>query len=431
MAERFVIATIGGHRAPWFRELPRLATAGALPIDVLPCVSRAELESHIASGRKLSAVMISASSSVLDRDLLDNTARRGTAVFVVDDLDAARSLAGLDVARVLPVAFGREELLDALETFCAAPTSEAARAGAEPIALHPSPIIAVTGTGGAGASTIACALSQGLAARATDIRANAPTGRAGVLLLDAALHAEQAMLHGTPDVVPGLPELIDAHRVGQPGAAETTSLTYCIDGRGYQLMLGLRRHRDWATLRPRSTQSAITGLRNTYDWIVADVDPDVESEAVTGSADVEDRNLLSRSILGEADVVVVCAVASMKGVHALCRTVDDLIAFGVPVRSIQPIVNHSPRHPRARAELAAAVTRLAAQSVGRSSDLRMPVFVPTRRGIETAHRDATRLPVSLASTVVEAVVGVLAEDITRHDEPMMIVPGTLGLADSA
>jgi hypothetical protein len=431
VAERFVIAAIGGHRAPWFRELPRLATAGALPIDVLPCVSRAELESHLASGRKLSVVMLSASSTVLDRDLLDSAARRGAAVFVVDDLDAARSLAGLDVARVLPAAFGREELLDALETFCAAPNRDSTRSAAEPAALHPAPIVAVTGTGGAGASTIACALSQGLAATAAGLGANAPTGRTGVLLLDAALHAEQAMLHGTPDVVPGLPELIDAHRIGQPGAAETTSLTYSIDGRGYQLMLGLRRHRDWATLRPRSTQSAIAGLRNTFDWIVADVDPDVESEAVTGSADVEDRNLLSRAILGEAGAVVVCAVAGMKGAHAMCRTIDDLIAFGVPVRSIQPLVNHAPRQPRARAELTAAITRLAAQSVGRSSDLRPPVFIPSRRSIETAHRDATRLPASLASAVVDAVADVLALDIVRRDGPIMIVPGTLGLAESA
>lgn len=434
MADRFVVAAIGAHRATWFRDLPRWATAGTLPIDVLPCVSRAELESHLESGRKLSVVMISASSSVLDHDLLGAATRRGAVVFVVDDLDGARSLHGLDVARVLPATFGRDDLLAALEMFCVDAIADVARGAAAPVALHPAPLIAVTGTGGAGTSTMACALSQGLVMRATTGTAatlSTTLTRGGVVLLDAALHAEQAMLHGTPDVVPGLPELIDAHRVGQPSATETTALTYRIDGRGYHLLLGLRRHRDWATLRPRSTHGAITGLRHSFGIVVADVDADVESEALTGSADIEDRNVLSRTILGDADAVVVCATAGMKGVHALCRTIDELIAFGVPVRAIQPLINHTPRQARARVELRAAIARLAADSVGRTSDLRAPVFVPSRRAIETAHRDAVALPAAIAMTICDAVLDVLAEPIERSHEPMLIVPGTLGLAESA
>src|SRR3546814_12658529 len=64
-----------------------------------------------------------------------------------------------------------------------------------------------------------------------------------ICLADLALDAEQAMLHAARDVVPGVAELVEAHRSGSPGPHEVRDLTWEVGERGYRLLLGLRRHR--------------------------------------------------------------------------------------------------------------------------------------------------------------------------------------------
>ena len=77
-----------------------------------------------------------------------------------------------------------------------------------------------------------------------------------VLLADLNLDADQAALHDARDVVPGVAELVDAHRGGQPSADEIRTLTFRVPSRSYHLLLGLRRHRDWTVLRPRAFEAA-------------------------------------------------------------------------------------------------------------------------------------------------------------------------------
>jgi hypothetical protein len=67
--------------------------------------------------------------------------------------------------------------------------------------------------------------------------------------------------------------------------------------RGYRLLIGLRRPSDWVSLRSQAFEAGLEGLRSTARVVVADVDPDVEGEAATGSFDVEDRNLMARATL--------------------------------------------------------------------------------------------------------------------------------------
>ena len=104
----------------------------------------------------------------------------------------------------------------------------------------PRPARGGHGTGGTGRSTVAAAVAQGLASD--------PRNLDLVCLADLALHAEQAMLHGAADVVPGLLELVEAHRSGAPSIDEVRSLTWHVAERDYHLLLGLRRHRDWTAV---------------------------------------------------------------------------------------------------------------------------------------------------------------------------------------
>ena len=109
--------------------------------------------------------------------------------------------------------------------------------------------IAVTGSYGVGTSVLAMALAQALGDDARN------TGQ--VVLADLALVADQAMLHGSPDIVPGVSELVEAHRSGRPDAAAVRATTFDVAGRGYDLLLGLRRRRDWAALRPRAVEATL------------------------------------------------------------------------------------------------------------------------------------------------------------------------------
>src|SRR5262249_37740870 len=148
----------------------------------------------------------------LDRDLFARAIAAGCAVLVVDDRRVERDWSSLGAARVLPADFGRDDLLHALSAHARLVQRSHARAGdvvTRPVAGGwRGTVVAVTGPGGTGASTVAMALAQALA---DDVR------QAGlVLLADLRLHAELAMLHDVGDVGPGLQELVEAHRSGLP-----------------------------------------------------------------------------------------------------------------------------------------------------------------------------------------------------------------------
>src|SRR5690606_22897706 len=118
-------------------------------------------------------------------------------------------------------------------------------------------------------------------------------------------------------------------RLGRPGTESIRALTWQIATRGYDLLLGLRRHRDWTALRPRAAALAVEGLRQTYRFVIADVDPDLEGERSTGSLDIEERNALARTTVGDADLVVVVGTPEMKGIHSLVRIVREVVDHGV------------------------------------------------------------------------------------------------------
>lgn len=426
-AERYVLLGLGTARSPWFTEVARWATVGSIPADFVKCISSEELRVRLDSGRAFSALLVDAGTDAVDRDLLDTAARHQVAVFVVDR-PGGRAWVELGAAGVLPPDLRREQLLDALAekarmigTATELPADPVGPEGSGATAARASegPLVAVTGAGGVGSSTVAMAAAQAL---------SDPTSGGDVVLADLCLDADMAMLHDARDVVPGLQELVDAHRSARPGPDEVRSLTFDVVNRGYHLLLGLRRHRDWAVLKPRSFEAAVAGLRSTFGTVVADIDVDLEGEAECGSIEVEERNVMARTIASRADAVVAVGTPGIKGLHALVRTVNALREHGVDPERILAVVNRSSRTVKGRAELTRSFADLSGARVDAVA-VAGPVHLPERRGFDDLLRDGARLPGSTTDplggalrALLERQTGPVVDGLT----PVPVVPGSLG-----
>lgn len=420
MSERYVVLGLASPRAPWFAQVTRWATAGSAPIDFVKCISSEEIHARLASGRVVSAVIIDADRAANDRDLIDRAQRDAGAVLVVADARIDRDWPAMGAAVVLSPDFSRDELLGALRAHAVA-VGRVEHRDVTDVDHVPASwrgrLLAVTGAPGTGASTIAMALAQGIAADARN--------RALVLLADLALDADLAMLHDARDVVPGLQELVEASRSTVP-SDELARLVFTVADRGYDLLLGLRRHRDWTVVRPRSFDVALDAVRRRYRVVVADVDADIEGEEETGSADVGDRNHIARQTLRSADLVLVVGNATVKGVHSLARTLHELRAGGIEPGRLVPVVNRAGRAPRQRAELTRTLRSLGAL---RDAVVDAPIFVPERRHLDDAIVHAAPFPAAFAQAIALATDGLVdhvGARSAREAAPVAVVPGTLG-----
>lgn len=421
--ERFVILGLGSPRASWFDAVAQWSMSAAIAAEFVKCVSAEEVCARLASGRRHSALLVDASTPALDRDLVDTAATWSTPVIVVGGHPAAPGRRVTGLAGELPASFGPDQLMDVL----AAHSRPVGRAdvlppdvGDPPTPMWAARMFTVCGPGGTGTSTVAIALAQGLAAD--------PRFGREVVLADLALHADQAMLHDSPELGPGVQELVEAHRLRRPDPGEVTGFTFDVPARGYRLLLGLRQPEAWTALRPRATDSALTGLRSTCQVVVADVTGDVEGEAETGSADVEDRNRLARTATREATVTVAVGAPGLKGVHSLAGLIRRLTRAGVPAGRILAVLNRSPRHPGARAESGRTLARLLEPS-GIDLPLATPVYLPERK-VEDALRDGSPLPSSLVAPLTRAAL-LVAERAADEEPPgvpsaVPVAPGSLG-----
>lgn len=447
--ERWVLLGLAPPRAPWFREVTRWATSGALPAEFVKCRSTEEVRARLATGRPWSALLVDAASPGFDRDLVAGAATLGVPVLLVRATTAtagagrsdagsnppradgtpggegggtagARSApAGFGVTAVLPATFGRDELLDVLSLH-ARLVGRGDRLPAELDDAQPGAwrgrLVVVSGTGGTGASMVAVALAQGLG---DDVRYG---GR--VLLADMALRADLGVFHDAVDLGPGLQELVDAHRIGTPSTGDVVAATYEVPRRPYRLLLGLRRQAAWAALRPRATAAALDGLRRAFTLVVADVTGDVEGEAESGSVEVEERNHLARSAVRTADVVVAVGLPGVKGTHTLAAHLRALGALGVAPERLLPACNRAPRDPRARAALAGALAGLAPGT----TSVAAPLWL-RERNLEHAWRDVRPLPAPFVRPLAAAVTAHLehlADLAPPLVEPVAVTPGSLG-----
>lgn len=421
--QRYVVLGLAHVRSDWFTEVARWATSGSLPIEFVKCISIEELRSRSRSGRPFSAALLDGSLPTVDRDLLAQLRRENIPGLVVTDPTSPVDWSPLGAKAVIGLPLTRAALLDSLATHARLigpvdATDVLATAATVPTAWL-ARLVAVVSASGAGGSTIAAAVAQHLAGD--------PRNGTGVVLADFAHRAHQGILHDARDVVPGVQELVDAHRSQRPSPERVRSMCFDVPGRGYRLVLGLRRPGDWISLRARAFDAALDGLRSTARLLVADVDADVEGEAATGSFDVEDRNLMARATLQKADVVAVVALPTLTGIHGLVASMEDLRQFGVPGDRILAVVNRAPRTARARADLTRSIAVLTG-AAERSDPHVGPVFVGERRGIEGIHRDLARFPRPLAAPVAGAVSTLLerlpAREVDAEPEPVAV--GSLG-----
>lgn len=425
IGERWVVLGVAPVRSAWFTELARWATAGVVPVEFVKCLSTDEVVARLRSGRAHSALLVDAGTVGLDRDLLADAQAHGCAAVVVGNRPPhARGDDGGVVG--LPATFDRAELLQILRQH-ARPVAEVDVAPALGSGLSPGPwrgrLVAVTGVAGAGASTLAAATAQRLGAD--------PRTRGTVALADLRLQADQAVLHDAREVAPGVQELVEAMRHGPLGPQDVRSHLFAAPDRGYDLLLGLRRHQDWTALPPRAVGAAVEALVQGYRVVVADVGADLEGEERTGSLDVGDRNALARAVAERADVVLVVGRPGVLGVHRLARTLRTLAEAGVPDERLQPVVTFAPKRRRQRAELAAALAQLAA--LPHDGACPSPVHVPSCRGVERQVHDGMVLPSALGvplARVVDAALERLGPR-TREEGPVAIVPGRIGAWDEA
>ena len=418
--ERYVLLGLASARASWFSAVSRWVSSASLAAEFIKCVTPEEVRANLVSGRAYSALLVDASMPAFDRDLVARARSAATPVIAVADRQTPATTAqNLGVAAVLPGDFGREQLLDVLEAN-ARPVGNADRLpptlSSDTIAPWRGTLIAVLGPGGTGTSTMAIAAAQ---AAAADLRYSKR-----VLLADLALRADQAMLHDTGELGPGVQELVDAHRTAQPGATAVAAITFDVPGRGYRLLLGLRRPSGWTALRPHSFDAALEGLRGAFQLVVADLTGDLEGEAECGSVDVEERNHMARQTVQTADAVVAVGAPGVKGIHSLTYLLRSALAGGVSSSRLIPVINRSPKNPRSRAEAGAALAKL----VGQPMAVANPVAVPERR-LEPAIRDGSPLPSAVVGPIgvaIRSVLDRLADSPPAHPAPTPVNPGFLG-----
>ncbi len=396
---RYVIAGLARARAAWFTDLSQWSNAGTVPAEFVKCVGQDDLFNRMASSRPFSAVLLDGGLPGIDRDVLARCAASGAMVIVVEDVRTHIDWCAAGANAVLPASFGPPELLDTLAGAARLiPRVEAAGIFAEP-SDERSPlrghVIAVTGPGGIGTSSVAMGIAQ---------TAGSSAGVSRVVLADFCLRAELAMLHDTQAVSPGLQELVEGHRLNVLDPEQVRALCFAVEGRGYDILLGLRRKRFWTALRPSALVSAFAAMTNSFDLVVVDCDADIEGETETGSADVEERNVLSRTSMQFADTVVVVGHASLKGLHTLTRVIGDLQEYGVADQMIQPIINMAPGNAKARAAYARALSEL----LGGSEALASPIFLPFQP-IDEAIRAVAPLP----SAFVDPLMALVERRVTN------------------
>lgn len=398
-ADRYVLIGLAQARSSWFHAVAQWANAGTLPAEFVKCVSAEELRARMASGRTFSAMLVDASLPTFDRDLVDLARAAGCVVIAVGRSGGGtRDITALGAVAVLPDFFDPKALLDVLNSHASLIRRGDTLPGEpdeEPASRWRGQVAMVCGPGGTGASTVAIALSQGAGAD--------PRNGGSVLLADLALHAEQAMLHDARDVVPGIQELVEAHRSGRLQPQEVRALAFDVEERGYQLLLGLRRAGAWSTLRPRAFEAAFESLRSSYRVVVCDADADLEGEDAGGSIEVEERNVMARTAAQRADVVFAVGAPGIKGLHSLVRVLSDLRAAGVAPARIVPVINRAPRSGRARSEMTATLSALASPGGGSFGP---PMFLPEVK-LEKLLHDGLPLPTALTEPLVGAFGAVI------------------------
>ena len=428
--EHFTVLGVARPRTAWLAEVGRWANSSMLPIEFIRCVSVDEVRSRLLSTRRHSALLLGEDCVGADRDIIETARDAGCVPMVVTETTARKDWVHLGARCTLVQPIQPEQLLAALRDHAIGVDRRTPSIRTE-VAVGQCAagrLITVLGPGGTGTSTTAMAIASHFASGVMKKRDSMDNR---VALLDASLNGDQALLHDLGDVVPGLQELVDLHRTANPSIGDIRNHFWFAPRHGYDVLPGLRRHRDWSTLRRRSTLAALGSILNAYDILVADADSDLEGEEQTGSIDIEDRNLLARELAKNADLVVLTARAGISGLRRSLQTFRDLVELGVHTEGVLLIVIGAPRSTRQRSELTRSILRLFTEAFP-SHSLRTPVMVPIRRDLEPFVHDGTVPPRAALGAICAAVselVNLIEPSQNRGNfqpSPVAIVPGHLG-----
>jgi hypothetical protein len=381
---RHRVATLGRPGPAWPRAVARWGSSATLPLDTTTCVSADELRG-LVTHTTIDLAIVEAGLPGVDRVLVDEVRRAGAALAVVDGPALASATARLEPDAVLLADFDPDALAAVLRAHArtrsvpSVPTVTGPEPGA---ASDPRDLVAVTGPAGGGASTVAQALATHQA-------------RLGpVLLADLALDADQHLRHGVRPGHDGVFELADVLR--HTPVRAVTAPTVAVAG-GYTLLCGLRRRQEWTAVSGSIAEQVVEVLRRSGHRVVADVAPDLDGRAESGSLDLEERNALARAAVAQATTVVVVGRWSTTGVAALIRTLVDLERHGAARDGLLPVLNGAPRSPARRALAARAVLDLLSD-VDRGPWL-TPRCVGHDRAVERRLREAKPLPRRLVTQV--------------------------------
>jgi CO dehydrogenase nickel-insertion accessory protein CooC1 len=382
MSERHAIAALAHPRAQWPTTVARWATSGAVPVELLTCLSSDELNAAVASGRRLSAVLLDGASNRVDEHLIAAIQGCGAVPIGVHALDVSTDWNRLGVSSVLQADFGRDDLVDMLDTVCGGdrPADRGTHGVTLSVAEKHGTVIAVCGSGGCGASVVSMALAQGLADRTSapssvvDDDADSRT-----LLIDGARRAHQAMYHHTGDVIPGLPDVLARVRRGTIHATELHEMTFGTT-RGYRLLLGAPTLRESVAAGSRVVSETLITTARRNDVVVVDHDGDLP------------MGLISEVLSGIATLWVIVTEPGIKGLHESVRFTEEACNAGVPAKQVLVVCNRVRRRDPARFAFPIEFARI---THGMGLDVAPVMVIPEVR-LETVHRDVAMLPRSLS-----------------------------------
>lgn len=400
-------------RSAWFHTVERWSQSAMVPFEFVRCLTVDDLLRRVTDGADVA--LIDECVAGLDAEFIERLREAGCVAIIVTADPSHSGSAPHGAPAVVSAPFERTHLLDLLEQKI---NDRTARSD-ESIATETrrGRIIGVTGAGGSGTSTMARAIASEL------------TDHGTVALVDAAPHADQALLHDLGDIVPGLPELVELHRNGRPDADDVAGRLWECPRHGYDLLPGLRRPREWTLLRRRPVEAMADSLCARYDFVVVDCDDDVDGERETGSIDIEERNLLARTFVLGADAIVLTTRADVTGLRRGVALTTSLVDAGVAPERIIVSVTGAPRTTRDRSRLSRELTLLLRGDAG--IPVPTPVMVPHRRELAALDLDAAPLPRQYSASVVTALNDVLTRVAPpTPSAPMLraVVPGTLGLS---
>lgn len=409
MSERHAIAALAHPRAQWPTSVARWATSGAVPVELLTCLSPDELTAALASGRRLSAVLLDAGSGRVDQQLVAEIRRSGAEPVGVQAVERSTDWDHLGISSVLHADFGRDDLMDLLDATCHEDRSDdrAARGVVLSSADRRAMVISVCGSGGCGSSVIAMALAQGLAGGAggpAGVEPEDPSPR--VLLIDGARRAHHAVYHHTGDVIPGLADLIGKVRRGTTDASELREMTFETT-RGYRLLLGAPTPRDSASFDMGAVVEAISTAARHNDVVVVDHDGDLPAGHV------------SEALSEITALWVIVTSPGIKGLHDAVRLTAEACGSGVPAKGVLVVCNRVRRRDPARVTFPVEFSRI----VSRMALDVAPVLVLPEARIETTHRDVTLLPRSITRPLVNRarrLIDIAADGSRPHDESLLV-----------